>query len=415
MDHDKTRRSFLKRMGMASALATKPVHRMLAGNLATPAFAEGYVAPTGNIRVPTSDDQWKSVEEYITEPGPEYRHASGSAFEAFRDIKYGVRIHWGLYSILEWWNTTWPFLNLSFAEMQEYEQQYKTWNPSGFNADEWMKFFQANGMKMFAITCNHHDGFSMYDTKRRIKRRANWTSPGGPTIESCDLAYGIMETPVRRDVVGELCDAGRKHGLKIDLYFSHPNWYDADFRPFCKHPLQPGLGGNPDPSPAERARMMASHRQQLTELLTNYDKIDMVCLDMWLGKEVWPLLRETMVELRKLQPDVMFRARHRQLRRLLHSRTICARGKRNDRHTLVRNLSVGPRVFLWRRRRPLQGKPMGHRKSRRYRGQRRELHGRYRSRPRRQVQSHGLEPTGGSRPMAEGEWRGDLRNAATSG
>jgi alpha-L-fucosidase len=55
--------------------------------------------------------------------------------------------------------------------------------------------------------------------------------------------------------------------------------------------------------------MMASHRLQLTELLTNYGKIDMLCLDMWLGKEVWPQLRDTMLALRKIQPDVMFRAR----------------------------------------------------------------------------------------------------------
>jgi alpha-L-fucosidase len=55
--------------------------------------------------------------------------------------------------------------------------------------------------------------------------------------------------------------------------------------------------------------MMASHRLQLTELLANYGKIDMLCLDMWLGKEVWPQLQETMLALRKIQPDVMFRAR----------------------------------------------------------------------------------------------------------
>jgi alpha-L-fucosidase len=47
----------------------------------------------------------------------------------------------------------------------------------------------------------------------------------------------------------------------------------------------------------------------LTELLTNYGKIDMVCLDMWLGKEVWPQMRDTLLTLRKIQPDVMFRAR----------------------------------------------------------------------------------------------------------
>jgi alpha-L-fucosidase len=270
---------------------------------------DDYVPPKGNIRVPETDGQWRRVKDYVTEPGPEYRHASESAFEAFHDIKYGVRIHWGLYSLQEWWNTSWPMLDLSPAQMQEYQQQYKTWNPAAFNADEWMKFFKENGMRMFAFTTNHHEGFSMYDTKRRVTSRVNWIAPGGPKLESCDLAYSIMETPFKRDVVREVCDAGRKHGLKIDLYFSHPNFYDADFRPYCKHPLQPGLYGISDPTPEEQTRMMAHHRQQLTELLTNYGKIDMVCLDMWLGKEVWPQLRETMLALRKIQPDVMFRAR----------------------------------------------------------------------------------------------------------
>ena len=56
-------------------------------------------------------------------------------------------------------------------------------------------------MKMFAFTSKHHEGFSMFDTKTRVKSRANWTAPGGPRIESCDLAYSIMETPFRRDIV----------------------------------------------------------------------------------------------------------------------------------------------------------------------------------------------------------------------
>jgi alpha-L-fucosidase len=193
-----------------------------------------------------------------------------------------------------------------------------------------MAFFRENGMKMFTFTPNHHEGFSMYDTKRRIRCRIDWTNASGPSLQSCDLAYSIMETPFRRDIVREVVDAGRRNGLKIDLYFSHPNWYDADFRPYVRHPAQvpssedllPSIDYEqtrraygdhpvtvPDPSPREVRRMMASHRQQLTELLTNYGTIDMVCLDMWLGKEVWPQLRDTIVELRRLQPHVMFRAR----------------------------------------------------------------------------------------------------------
>jgi alpha-L-fucosidase len=304
-----TRRNFLKKLGMASVMATGGMSRVLAEPVAISAAADDYVPPKGNIRVPETDGQWKRVKDYVDEPGPEYRHASQAAFEAFRDIKYGVRIHWGLYSLQEWWNTSWPMLDLSPAQMQDYQEQYKTWNPAGFDADDWMRFFKENGMRMFAFTTNHHEGFSMFDTKRRVKSRVNWTATGAPKLESCDLAYSIMETPFKRDIVREVVEAGRKHGLKIDLYFSHPNFYDADFRPYCRHPLQPGLFGIPDATQQEHTRMMASHRQQLTELLTNYGKIDMVCLDMWLGKEVWPQLRETMIELRKIQPDVMFRSR----------------------------------------------------------------------------------------------------------
>ncbi len=279
--------------------------------------------------LPHSDVHYQRVRAYIEDvPVPEYRWAPDAAYERFRDIKYGVRLHWGPYSILGQSGESWPFLKLSFAERQRYQAMYKTWNPRGFNADEWMDLFADCGMKMFAFTSKHHDGFSMFDTHTRVRRRTNWTAPGGPRMEPCDLAYSIMETPFKRDVVRELCVAARQRDIKIDLYFSHPDWYDADFRPYAYHPLQvpssasmtydyadvkKRLGGEevivPDPTPEEVTRMMARHRAQLTELLTRYGKIDMLCLDQWLGPRVWPELRETLLELRKLQPEVMIRAR----------------------------------------------------------------------------------------------------------
>ena len=268
---------------------------------------------------------------YIEEiPVPEYHHAPKSAYEAFCDMKFGVRIHWGIYSIWHRGRESWPFLDMSFDDRQQYQQLYKTWNPTGFDAGQWMDLFHESGMKMFAFTSKHHEGFSMFDTKTRVRQRANWTAPAGPQIESCDLAYSIMETPFRRDVVKELCDAAHKRGIKIDLYFSHPDWYDADFRPYVYHPLQvpsslqltgaqevheakKQLGAHwatvPDPTPEQAARMMARHRAQLVELLTNYGTIDMLCLDMWLGRSLWPELRKTILQLRRLQPNVMFRDR----------------------------------------------------------------------------------------------------------
>jgi alpha-L-fucosidase len=302
----------------------------LAGAL--PSSAQN-AAPYGNYTVPANDSVFKQSRSYIEEQiEPDYHHASPAAIEAFRDMKFGVRIHWGLYCFQGAGDTSWPFLDLPYPEKQAYQQIYKSWNPTNFNAGEWMRLFKENGLKMFAFTANHHEGFNMFDTKARIKKRVNWTAPGGPAIEDCDLAYSIMETPFHRDVVREICDAAHKYGLKIDLYYSHPNWYNADYRPYCYHPLtcpdveaNPGLYGAtshinksrgrvpvamaPDPTPEEEARMLAYHRRQLTELLTQYGKIDMICLDMWMGKKVWPQMRQEIKDLRKLQPDVMFRAR----------------------------------------------------------------------------------------------------------
>ena len=80
----------------------------------------------------------------------------------------------------------------------------------------------------------------------------------------------------------------------------------------------------PDPTPQQVARMMARHRAQLEELLTNYGEIDMLSLDQWLGPKVWPQMRETILQLRKLQPNVMLRARGIGNYGGYHTRRFCA-------------------------------------------------------------------------------------------
>jgi alpha-L-fucosidase len=187
-----------------------------------------------------------------------------------------------------------------------------------------MKFFQKAGFRTFAITTKHHEGFSLWDTKTRVVRRPNYLAPGGPVIEECDVAYSVMETPFKRDIIKELTDAARNYPIKVNLYFSHSDWYDADFRPYGRHPLQwegsPGLKSLQErqpypiqfvapPGQEERDRLIARHRAQLRELLTNYGKVDMLCFDINLGADVWPGLKQTIKELRQLQPNVMFRNR----------------------------------------------------------------------------------------------------------
>jgi alpha-L-fucosidase len=303
----------------------------LAARWAAPlsAFANAPADSRAQHRLPITDVHYKRVRPYIEEvPVPEYRWASNAAYEAFRDMKYGVRIHWGLYSVAGFTHESWPFLELSYKQRAHYNEMYRTWNPIGFDADAWASLFAENGLRMFAFTTKHHEGFSMFDTRTRVRQRVRWDAPGGPELENCDLPYSIMETPFKRDVVKELCEAGRKRGLRISLYFSHPDWYDADFRPYADDPVivpsaaeldlewRPQPPGSkritwtaPDPTPEQVTRMMARHRAQLEELLTNYGEIHMLSLDQWLGPKVWPELRATLLQLRKLQPNVMMRAR----------------------------------------------------------------------------------------------------------
>jgi alpha-L-fucosidase len=272
---------------------------------------------------PQSEDLYNVYVE--NELDADYLHASEKAHEAFHDIKYSIRIHWGVYSLLEIEAST-PMLKMSSEEKMAYNELYKTFNPTEFDAQEWMDFFKRSGMQAFAFTAKHCDGFSLFHTKTRVKQRANYLNPAHP-IEPCDLAYSIEETPFKRDIVKELCDAAHKNGIKIDLYFSHPDWYDADFRPYFLHPLTtPNFKANPkyyginmdydstkimtpDRTPEETARLMARYREQLRELLTNYGKIDMICFDQWMAADIWPEMKETVKMMRKLQPDVMLRNR----------------------------------------------------------------------------------------------------------
>ncbi|KAA6321024.1 hypothetical protein EZS27_029276 [termite gut metagenome] len=279
------------------------------------------------IVLPKMDNHYKTVQYYVeNELDVDYLHASEEAHEAFRDIKFAVRIHWGIYSIWEMDGESWGYLKLPNEKKMEYNELYKSFNPVAFDAQEWMDLFKRSGIKAFAFTTKHHEGFSMFHTKTRVKQRANYLNPNN-IIEPCDLAYSIEETPFKRDIVKELCDAAHKSNIKIDLYFSHPDWYDADFRPYSSHPLitsdfqenhvkdygegsiKPNTFMTLDRTPEETARMIIRHREQLRELLTNYGKIDMLCLDMWMGRDIWIQIKETVKLIRQWQPDIMVRAR----------------------------------------------------------------------------------------------------------
>ncbi len=162
----------------------------------------------------------------------DYHHAPQEAVEQFKDLKYGLRIHWGIYSIVNG-RESWVIKehNSDALDYQGlYHNLYKGWYPEAFDADKWTEMMVDDGFKFFVFTTKHHDGFSMYNTKTIVENKFKFYGENAGSIEPCNLHYSIMETPFKRDVTAELVNSARKKGLKIGLYFSHPDWFDADFR-----------------------------------------------------------------------------------------------------------------------------------------------------------------------------------------
>jgi alpha-L-fucosidase len=256
----------------------------------------------------------------------EYKHASEKAYERFRDWKYGIRIHWGVYCVdpvgIESESASWPLYYNDLDFQGKYHQKYLKFNPTEFDASEWMKLFERTGIKYFTFTAKHHDGFSMWDTKTRVKKRYVFSGPNQGEIEDCDLPYSIMNTPFKRDIVRELCDAGRKKNIGVFLYFSHWDWYDADFRwsGIGKVMYEPVTREN---DPAGYERFLKRYNTQIQELLSNYGKIDGFEFDCeprgtyrafnvrgvkdW--TYMWPDIKKMVKMARKIQPDALFRER----------------------------------------------------------------------------------------------------------
>ncbi|TAM93373.1 MAG: hypothetical protein EPN39_20270, partial [Chitinophagaceae bacterium] len=85
-------------------------------------------------RLPETNASYQTTCGYIEDtPVPEYYWASDKAYEAFLDMKFGIRLHWGLYSILQQPNESWPYLTMSFEERQAYQELYKQWYPADFD------------------------------------------------------------------------------------------------------------------------------------------------------------------------------------------------------------------------------------------------------------------------------------------
>jgi alpha-L-fucosidase len=197
------------------------------------------------------------------------------------DARFGLFIHWGPVSLKGTeigWSRGGERRGYGSrgdqVPVEIYDNLFKEFNPTGFDARQWVAIAKAAGMKYLVFTSRHHDGFSMFDTRASDYRI---TSP---------------LSPFRRDVVKELADACHEAGLRIGFYYSQPDWH------------------NPDAFTADRHdRYLAYLKQQVTELCSNYGRLDILWFD-GLGKPARDYDGAALVRIaRGLQPGIVINNR----------------------------------------------------------------------------------------------------------
>jgi alpha-L-fucosidase len=204
--------------------------------------------------------------------------------EWFHDAKFGLFIHWGVYSLLgsgEW------VMQQKQISKEDYQELPEFFNPIDFNPKEWVAIAKAAGMKYITITTRHHDGFSMFATKQ-----TDWN---------------IMDrTPYKKDVIKMLADECHKQGIKLFLYYSHLDWYQNDYFPRGNTGQYSGR-----PDSGNWNKYLGFINAQLTELLTNYGEISGIWFDgMWDKRNADWQLDKTYNLIHSLQPGCMIGNNH---------------------------------------------------------------------------------------------------------
>lgn len=247
----------------------------------------------------------------------DYRHAGKESIEKWMDWKLGLRIHWGVYSMLGI-EASWPLKGSSEEFQKIYHTMYQSFDPIGFNADEWMDIMQRGGIRYFTITTKHCDGFCLWPTAttqigyKRPQGGGASASKGIGRVYKQEIHYSIAETPYGKDILAQLTTAARKKGIGIGFYYSHEDWYDPDF---AWHRFNTTNSSYDKPAfdkasdPARWQRFIDKERQELKELAGNYGPIDDLSFDCAWPAEAWGDLVDIVKMVRRLQPGVVMRNR----------------------------------------------------------------------------------------------------------
>jgi len=225
--------------------------------------------------------------------------------EWWNDARFGMFIHWGVYSDL---GGVWKgepvkgyaehIMRISQIPLEEYKEVAMNFNPTEFDADEWVRICKDAGMKYMIITSKHHDGFAMFDSK----------------ITDYDI---VDMTPFKRDPIAELKAACDRQGIKFGLYYSHAqdwshpygqrNVWDYEGQPtrnrWWVHEPWKSNGWE------DKARIYAEEKSipQLKEIIKQYHPAI-----IWFDTELWisPELQTEIVKTaRDMDEDIIFNSR----------------------------------------------------------------------------------------------------------
>jgi alpha-L-fucosidase len=254
------------------------------------ATAASDVAPVAEevMAVPVDDSPYVPMPENL------------AARESFQDAKFGVFIHWGVYSVLgrgEW------VMNIEKMTVDEYEKLPPQFNPEKFDAAEWVSLFKRAGAKYITITSKHHDGFAMWDSQA-----GDW-----------DI---VDRTPYNRDILKQLAKECERQGMKLFFYHSQLDWHHPDYFP---RGSTGKTAGRPDHG--EWETYIAYMDAQLAELLGGeYGQVGGIWFDGWWDqqskrfdetKDADPLatnvdwqLRQTYDLIHRLQPACLIGSNH---------------------------------------------------------------------------------------------------------
>ncbi|BDI33771.1 hypothetical protein CCAX7_58220 [Capsulimonas corticalis] len=190
----------------------------------------------------------------------------------WRDARFGLFIHWGPVSLtgqeISWSraNSNPKCPNNGGIPIDVYDNLYQKFNPTQFDAKEWVNVARRAGMKYMVLTAKHCDGFLL------------WPSQAS--------GYNMSATPYHKDICGALSDAAHQQGMKIGWYYSPMDWRDPDFRT------------------ARNAAFVGRMHTELHELLSNYGKIDMLWFDWDCGDPAYDQPR-TYRLVKSLQPKIL--------------------------------------------------------------------------------------------------------------